>query len=215
MLRRLRLRLTYANVVSTLCLFILLGGTAWAVAANSVGTAQLKDGAVTNPKLAVNAVGTGKVIDGSLLARDVKPGALASAAAHYATFDNVIRPTGANVQTKTLITKGPFRLTADCIANSQTEVAAAVHLYPTVEASGTTYTNAQGSYGFGREASTVVPVHSYDSLLVTYSAYHDPSTFYWYGGAPVSFISDSTALDGVLSYGTGGYHTCEISFFGG
>ena len=73
-MRRLRPRLTYANVVSTLCLFILLGGTAWAVAANSVGTTQLKKGAVTNPKLAANAVGTGKVIDHSLFARDLAPG---------------------------------------------------------------------------------------------------------------------------------------------
>jgi hypothetical protein len=73
---RFRPRITYANVVSTLCLFILLGGTAWAVAANSVGTAQLKDKAVTNPKLAANSVGTGKVIDGSLLKQDFKPGEL-------------------------------------------------------------------------------------------------------------------------------------------
>jgi hypothetical protein len=73
-MRRFRPRLTYANVVSTLCLFILLGGTAWAVAANSVGTAQLKNGAVTNPKIAANAVGTGKVADHSLFAQDFAPG---------------------------------------------------------------------------------------------------------------------------------------------
>jgi hypothetical protein len=73
-MHRLRPRLTYANVVSTLCLFILLGGTAWAVAANSVGTAQLKDGAVTNPKLAADSVGTKKVFNGSLLKQDFKAG---------------------------------------------------------------------------------------------------------------------------------------------
>jgi hypothetical protein len=60
-LRRLRPRLTYANVVSTLCLFVLLGGTAWAVAANSVGTKQLKDGAVTTPKLRDRAVTQAKL----------------------------------------------------------------------------------------------------------------------------------------------------------
>jgi hypothetical protein len=52
---RLRGRLTYANVVSTLCLFLLLGGGA-AVAASrlpkdSVGTQQLRVGAVTPAKL--------------------------------------------------------------------------------------------------------------------------------------------------------------------
>ena len=50
------MRLTYAKVVSTLCLFVALGGTAWAVAANSIGTAQLKRGAVTTPKIARGAV---------------------------------------------------------------------------------------------------------------------------------------------------------------
>lgn len=49
MLSKLRPRLTYANVVSTLCLFIVLGGSAYAAA--TIGTAQLKDGAVTIPSL--------------------------------------------------------------------------------------------------------------------------------------------------------------------
>ncbi|HKP92153.1 MAG TPA: hypothetical protein VJT75_19440 [Thermoleophilaceae bacterium] len=57
----MRPRITYANVVSTLCLFLLLGGTAWAVAANSIGTKQLKDGAVTTPKLRDRAVTDAKL----------------------------------------------------------------------------------------------------------------------------------------------------------
>ncbi len=48
-------RLTYANVVSTLCLFLLLGGgAAWAathLGKNSVGARQLKKGAVTSVKV--------------------------------------------------------------------------------------------------------------------------------------------------------------------
>jgi hypothetical protein len=72
-LRRFRPRLTYANVVSTLCLFILLGGTAWAVAANSVGTAQLKNGAVTKPKVANDAVTSAKVDNGSIAKPDLSP----------------------------------------------------------------------------------------------------------------------------------------------
>jgi hypothetical protein len=50
----LRERLTYANVVATLCLFLLLGGGAYAATqlpANSVGTKQIKDRAVTGEKL--------------------------------------------------------------------------------------------------------------------------------------------------------------------
>jgi hypothetical protein len=51
---RLRPKLTYSNVVSTLCLFVLLGGGAYAAAQlpkNSVGTKQLKRNAVKGPKV--------------------------------------------------------------------------------------------------------------------------------------------------------------------
>lgn len=54
-MRALSSKLTYANVISTLCLFLVLGGGA-AVAAgqlgpNSVGTRQLRNAAVTGPKI--------------------------------------------------------------------------------------------------------------------------------------------------------------------
>lgn len=54
-MRRLRTKLTYANVISTLCLILLVaGGTAYAATRlpkNSVGARQLKKGAVTPAKL--------------------------------------------------------------------------------------------------------------------------------------------------------------------
>jgi hypothetical protein len=54
-LPRLRRHLSYANVTATLALFVALGGGAYAATqlpANSVGTKQLKDRAVTPVKLA-------------------------------------------------------------------------------------------------------------------------------------------------------------------
>src|SRR5262249_3608893 len=57
-------RLTYANVVSTLCLFLLLGGGAYAAShlgKNTVGTKQLKKNAVT----------AAKVKDGTLTGKDI------------------------------------------------------------------------------------------------------------------------------------------------
>lgn len=68
-------RLSYANVVSTLCLFLLLGGGALAaakLAKNSVGPRQLKAGAVHTAKIANEAVTAAKIkrgtIDGSRIA---------------------------------------------------------------------------------------------------------------------------------------------------
>jgi hypothetical protein len=58
-LKTLRGKLTYANVISTLCLFLVLGGAsafaATQLAKNSVGAKQLKKGAVTPAKLSVAA----------------------------------------------------------------------------------------------------------------------------------------------------------------
>ena len=63
-------RLSYANVVLTLCLFILLGGGAYAATrlpAKSVGTKQLKANAVTGAKIK-NGTITGAKIDSRTLA---------------------------------------------------------------------------------------------------------------------------------------------------
>jgi hypothetical protein len=55
MMSLVRKRLTYANVVATLALFLALGGVGYAaikLPKNSVGTKQLKNGAVTGKKIA-------------------------------------------------------------------------------------------------------------------------------------------------------------------
>jgi hypothetical protein len=81
-LRRVTPHLTYANVVSTLCLFIVLGGTSYAavkLAKNSVGSKQIARNAVKASETARNSVGSAEVIDRSLLAKDFKPGQLPAA----------------------------------------------------------------------------------------------------------------------------------------
>lgn len=62
-------RLSYANVIASLALFIALGGVSWA-------TVSLPRASVGNPQLKANAVSTEKVRNGSLLAADFKPGQL-------------------------------------------------------------------------------------------------------------------------------------------
>jgi hypothetical protein len=71
MLRRARARLSYANVIATLALFIALGGSSYAalqLPKNSIGAKQIK----------ANAVTSSEVKAGSLLASDLKASARTS-----------------------------------------------------------------------------------------------------------------------------------------
>ena len=61
---RMRGRTSYANVISTLALFLALGGVSWAAATlpkNSVGTKQLRKNAVNNSDIKKRAVTGPKV----------------------------------------------------------------------------------------------------------------------------------------------------------
>jgi hypothetical protein len=93
---RITSRLTYANVVSTICLFLLLGGgAAWAATSlpkNSVGTKQLKKGAVTGAK----------VKDGSLTGADINASTLGQvpSAATAGTATSAAHATGADTATR-------------------------------------------------------------------------------------------------------------------
>ncbi len=87
MIRSLRSKISYSNVIATLALFIALGGVAVAAGLppNSVGPKQLKRGAVTTAKLRKQAVTSGKlapqsVIAGKLAANSVGPGNIGNGA---------------------------------------------------------------------------------------------------------------------------------------
>ena len=79
MIDRLRRRLTYANVMATLAMFVALGGGAYAVATigardikkNAVRSKHIKRANVKRSDLRANAVNSAKVADGSLKLADV------------------------------------------------------------------------------------------------------------------------------------------------
>lgn len=79
-MRKLVRRPSPAMIVACIALLVSLGGTSVAavtqLSRNSVGTRELKDGAVTNPKLRNNAVNSAKVANRSLLRVDFAPGQL-------------------------------------------------------------------------------------------------------------------------------------------
>jgi len=68
-LKQIRRRLTYANVMSSIAVFLVLGGAtalAAGLAKNSVGPKQIKKNAVTTAKIKNNAVTTAKLKNGAV-----------------------------------------------------------------------------------------------------------------------------------------------------
>jgi hypothetical protein len=79
MLRAVLRRLTYANVIATLALFLALGGGAvWAAnkQAAKVGTGKLKPNAVTAGKIKANAITTSKIRENAVTNAKIREGSV-------------------------------------------------------------------------------------------------------------------------------------------
>ena len=111
-MKQIRKRLTYANVVATLALFLVVaGGSAFAagqLAKNSVGSKQIKKNAVT----------TAKVKKGAITGAKVKNGAITGAKINLSTLGKV--PTAARADEAT-------RATSATTAANATAAARATH----------------------------------------------------------------------------------------
>lgn len=118
---KLRKRLTYANVMSSIAVFLVLGG-ATAVAAKKIGSNELKSNSVTTAKIKKNAVTTAKIKKDAVTGAKVKESTLgevpsAANAANAANFDKYVPfgiVTANNGESKTLVTYGPFSLIGKC-----------------------------------------------------------------------------------------------------
>ncbi len=79
-MKQIHKRLTYANVMSSIAVFLLVGGaTAFAASQlgkNTVGAKQLKKNAVTAAKIKKNAVTTAKIKDAAVTTTKIKDGAV-------------------------------------------------------------------------------------------------------------------------------------------
>lgn len=79
MLGKIQRRLSYANVMATVAVFIALSAGSYAaieLSRNSVRSSTIKNGQVKRADLGVNAVTSAKVRNGALLSADFKPGQL-------------------------------------------------------------------------------------------------------------------------------------------
>ena len=102
-MKQLRKRLTYANVMSSIAVFLVLGGGAAFAASqlgkNSVGSKQLKKNAVTKAKIKKNAVTTAKIRNGAVTGAKVNEATLGPvpSATHATSADNASTVAGQSV----------------------------------------------------------------------------------------------------------------------
>ena len=71
-MKQVRQRLTYANVMSSLAVFLVLGGGA-AYAAKKIGSHQIKDNSITAKKIRKNAVTAGKIKADAVTTKKIAP----------------------------------------------------------------------------------------------------------------------------------------------
>lgn len=147
-MKQLRKRLTYANVMSSIAVFLVLGGAtaiAAGLAKNSVGPKQLKKNAVTAVKIKNNAVTAAKIQNGAITGAKVNLGSLGTVpnAAHANTANsantagsagnantvngNSVAKVFAKIPkgtTTTLGTFGTFKFVASCSVLGEVEIEA-------------------------------------------------------------------------------------------
>lgn len=96
--KKIRKRLTYANVMSSIAVFLVLGGASALAASqlgkNSVGSKQLKKNAVTAAKIKKNAITGAKIAGSSVDGSKVKDGSLTGADINLGSLGTV--PSAAN-----------------------------------------------------------------------------------------------------------------------
>jgi hypothetical protein len=139
-LKQVRKRLTYANVMSSIAVFLVIGGgsafAASQLGKNSVGSKQLKKNAVTAAKIKKNAVTGAKIQTAAVTGAQVKDGSLAGADINVGTLGTVPSAVAASTlagqtpflirlgfgQTQTIATNGAVSLVAECIQDGIDEV---------------------------------------------------------------------------------------------
>jgi hypothetical protein len=170
--KQIRKRLTYANVMSSIAVFLVLGGatafaaskiTAKQLQSNSVTTAKIKKNAVTASKIKNNAITTSKVANGAITGPKVNLGSLGQVPSALNAVNAVNATNAANAKTAngqsavkiftkltpgagttTLATLGGFTLTASC-PNATPEVLIQLHGPPNVPAVMTSLTTGNST----------------------------------------------------------------------
>jgi hypothetical protein len=94
--KQIRKRITYANVMSSIAVFLVLGGGA-AYAAKKIGTNEIKGNSITTGKLKKNAVTSSKIKKNAITTAKIKNGAVTGPKINLGTLGTVPSANTANV----------------------------------------------------------------------------------------------------------------------
>jgi hypothetical protein len=125
--KQIRKRITYANVMSSIAVFLVLGGAS-AYAAKKIGSNEIKGNSITTGKLKKNAVTASKIKKNSITTAKIKNAAVTGPKINLTTLGTV--PSAANSATTNVIKAskgtlaggqqatafeyGPFKLVVKC-----------------------------------------------------------------------------------------------------
>ncbi len=116
-MKQIRKRLTYANVMSSIAVFLVLGGGA-AYAAKKIGSNEIKSNAITTAKIKKNAVTTAKIKKNAVTGAKVKESTLGEVpSANLANNLTGYKPfsgSGAENTMTTLLSTGQFDVVGIC-----------------------------------------------------------------------------------------------------
>lgn len=158
LLRRLRSRLTYANVVATLALFLVLGGgtalASYVVSSNSqIGPGTVSGhkpptgkhsniiaGSVNGTDLSANSVNSSQVTNGSLLGSDIHANTImgsnlnANSVAGTLQVRTAYTAAGPGADPDNFYTQGPWTLTGTCVDDGAGNFHAKIDLHNSADA---------------------------------------------------------------------------------
>ncbi len=94
-MKQIRKRITYANVMSSIAVFLVLGGAS-AYAAKKIGSNEIKGNSITTGKIKKNAITTSKIKNNAVTTAKIKNGAVTGAKVNLSTLGTVPNANHAN-----------------------------------------------------------------------------------------------------------------------
>lgn len=214
-MKKIRRRITYANVMSSIAVFLVLGGAtalAAGMAKNSVGSKQLKKNAVTTAKIKNGAVTTSKIKDGAISGAKVNLSTLGTVpnASRAATADSASHANSAD-----------NAKTADNASNANTVGGQSVTKIFKTLLPGDSNVTVAAIAGFSITAScegsnvnvTLTAPNSAGSVLSAQGNGEDEGSYFEYEGAEAGDTSE-IRLDNTTISNPEGDHYGQVSFSG-